>query len=141
MKRLKCLLLACLMLVSVFPISASAALPETVEPLWSNTADVVIRQDIVGTTVHCYVDIGIYSGAIIRNVSIRFIQSGSGDFLKTWTDPEMTLGAGNVYSFYDTVEDVPLGSTYRLVFQCEVWRNGVCDYISRGCNAYYSATE
>lgn len=141
MKKLKCFLLACLMMVSVFSASVSAALPETVEPLWNNTYGVYLVHGAVGTTAHCYVDIEIHSGASIRNVTIRLIESGSTNIVKTWTDPEMTVDAYNTYSFYGTAENITPGNTYLLVLQCEVWHNGVCDYISEGSTQTYTATE
>ncbi|MBQ9133261.1 MAG: hypothetical protein IJX64_01880 [Clostridia bacterium] len=141
MQKIKNCLLACLVLVSLLTCSVSAALPEVVEPLWNNTNDVALVHNAVGTTAHCSVDISIASGAIMRNVSIRLIESGTADVVKEWVDPEMTVLAFNTYSFYGTAENIVVGNTYRLTFQCEVWKNGVCDYISLSSTETYSATE
>ena len=140
MKKIKSLLLACLLAVSAFTLSVSAALPEnTVQPLWDNTFDVVLSHDSIGTTAHCCVDIGLYSGATMKNASVRLIAMSENPqrIVKEWTNPTFTLGGNNTYSFYETVSGIVNGNIYRLVFQCEVWRNGTCDYISQGLNAIY----
>lgn len=141
MKKIKCFLLACLMMISLFIYPASAAMPETVDPLWNNTNDVVLAHDAIGTTAHCSVDISIVDGATMMNVSIRLVENGTANIVKQWEDPEMAVLAFNTYSFYDTAENIVPGNTYRLIFQCEVWKNGICDYISLGCTATYAATE
>ena len=141
MKKITCFLLACLMIVSVFSVSVSAALPETAVPLWNNTNEVSIIHNAIGTTAHCYVYIDTDSGSSLRNVVIRLTEMGTGNIVKTWTDPEMTVDAYNTYSFYGTAENITPGNTYLLVLQCEVWHNGVCDYISEGSTQTYTATE
>lgn len=141
MKKMKYFLLACLMVVSLCAYPVSAALPETVDPLWNNTHDVALNHGNVGTTAHCYVDISIVSGAVLKNVSIFLIAMDTTDIVQRWDDPEMTVDAYNEYSFYGTVEGVIPGNTYQLALQCEVWKNGVCDSISLGCTATYTATE
>ncbi len=134
MKKIASFFLACLMIVSSFTFAASA-----VQPRWSNTMDIVLAHDAVGTTAHCVVDIGIYKGSTMMNVSIRLadLSANPTQLVKEWEDPEFTVDGNNTYSFYGTVENIIPGHTYRLIFQCEVWHNGVCDYISQGVNAVY----
>ena len=138
MRKIKSFLLACLMVVSILTLSLSAAEP-TVQPLWDNTSDVIMAHDAVGTTAHCYVDITLYPGSTMENAVVRLIAMDENPqtIVKTWDDPEFTLGINNMYSFYETFSGIVPGNTYRLVFQCEVWRNGTCDYISLGLNAIY----
>lgn len=139
MRKIKCLLLACLMMVSAFTYNAFAAVPETVMPLWENTSDVSIAHCAEGTTAHCTVDIGVHPQATMMNVSIRLIAMSENPqrIVKEWKDPEMTVDTLNTHSFYGTVDDIVPGNIYQLVFQCEVWRSGVCDYISQAVNAIY----
>ena len=139
MKKAKYFLLACLMMFSICANSASAASVDTVQPLWDNTYDVYIGHVADGTTAHCYVDIGIRDGAVLKNVSIRLIcmEPPTAELVQEWSDPEMTVDSLGTHSFYDTVEGVVPGYGYRLVLQCEVWHNGVCDSISQYCDAEY----
>ena len=141
MKKITCFLLACLMIVSVFSVTVSAALPETAVPLWNNTKAVYLAHDAVGTTAHCYADIDTDSGSSLRNVVIYLTDQSTGTVVKTWTDPEMTVDACNTFSFYGTVANITLGHTYCLYLQCEVWHNGVRDDVTASCVATYSATE
>lgn len=137
MKKILSFLLACLMMVSVFTYPASAAVPETGQPRWSNTYDVFLAHAADGTTAHCSVDITIHSGATMTNVEIWLIDMETSDIVHRWIDPEMSVNSLGTHSFYGTVEDIIPGNCYRLAFQCEVWNNGICDYISTQCDAIY----
>lgn len=132
MKRIKCLLLACVLLLSLLTWTASCAVPETVQPLWNNTYDVVLSHLAVGTTAYCTVDITPASGSTIMNAKVWLIAMDENpqEIVQRWNDPEMTVDAVGTYSFYGTVPNIVPGNGYRLCFQCEVWRNGVCDEIS-----------
>ena len=139
MRKINCLLLACLLMLSCFTCNSFAALPDIIEPQWSNTSTVTLSHDADGTTAHCYVDIAIRTGATMMNTSIRLIAMDENPqrIVKEWTDPTLTVDSFNMYSFHGTVPNIVPGNGYQLVFQCEVWRNGVCDYISQACDAIY----
>lgn len=132
MKRIKTFLLACVMIVSVFSFNVSAATPDEIMPLWDNTYNVVVSHRAIGTTSYCNVDISVETGSTIMNVVVKLINMDANPsaVVKKWTNPTMTVNAANVYNFYDTYSPIVTGDTHRLVFQCEVWHNGVCDEIS-----------
>ena len=131
MKRLTSFLLACVMALTVFSFNAFCADPYEIMPIWDNTSSVVLGHTAIGTTAHCNVDITVDSGSTISNVVIKLISmEGTSRVVKTWRNPTLTLDASNTYNFYGTYSPVVPGNGYRLTFECEVWRSGVCDEIS-----------
>ena len=132
MKKIKTFLLACVMVLSVFSFNVSAATSDEIMPLWDNTYSVVVSHRAIGTTSHCNVDIAIEEGSTIMNVVIKLINMDASPqtVVKKWTNPTMTVDSANSYNFYDTYSPIATGDMHRLVFQCEVWHNGVCDEIS-----------
>ncbi len=136
MKKFSALLLACLMMISVFSVYASAD-DYGIMPCWENTNEVVIAHGAVGTTAGCQIDINIALGATIMNVDIRLIDMTAGTVVKRWINPTMTVDGANTHTFYDEVPNVTLGHDYQLCISCEVWRSGVCDYINSSWTASY----
>lgn len=132
MKKIKILLLACVLIVSAFSLNVSAATSNEIMPLWDNTYSVILGHTAIGTTAHCNIDINIESGASISNVVIKLIamEESPSRVVKKWTDPSLTVNAAGTYNFYDTYSPIVPGNGYRLTFECEVWKNGVCDEIS-----------
>ena len=132
MKRIKVFLLAFVMVCSVFSFNVSCAAPNDIMPLWDNTDSVVIGHRAIGTTSYCNVDIAVESGSTIVNVVVKLIDMDASPqtVVKKWTNPSLNVDAAGVYNFYDTYSPVVSGHIHRLVFQCDVWHNGVCDEIS-----------
>ena len=137
MKKFGALLLACLMMFSVFSVYASANDDYGIMPCWNNTNEVVIVHGAVGTTACCQIDINVAWDATIENVDIRLIDMTAGRVVKRWINPTMTVDVVNTHSFYDEVPNVTLGHDYQLYISCEVWLNGVCDYINSSWTASY----
>lgn len=139
MRKFKSFLLACVMIVSALTINMAAALPETVQPLWDNTYDVVLAHTRIGTTSHVSVDITIEDGATIANAEIRLFKMASTgtELVKKWTSPDWSVDALGTYSFYDTYSPVESGVVYQLAFQCNVRQNGTSDSIALYKNVQY----
>lgn len=139
MKRIKSFLLACIMIISALSINVIAAVPETVQPLWDNTYDVILAHTRIGSTSHVNVDITVERGSTIMNAEVSLLKMATTGtvLVKRWSNPAWTADAAGTHNFYATYSPVESGVVYQLVFQCEVWRNGVCDEIGFYKNVQY----
>lgn len=136
MKRIKALLLACLMMFSMLSLPVSAN-DYDIMPIWENTNDVLIIHGPVGTTACCQIDMNIARNATIEDVEIRLIDVTAARVVKRWYDPEFYVDAVNTHSFYGEVPNITLGHVYDLYIYCKVYKNGVYDEISLSGTAQY----
>lgn len=136
MKKIKALLLACLMMFSMLSLPVSAN-DYDIMPVWENTNEVLITHAPVGTTACCQIDMNIARGATIEDAEIRLIDMTAGTIVKRWYNPEFDVDALNTHSFYDEVPNITLGHAYELYIYCKVWHNGVYDEISLSGTGQY----
>ncbi|MBQ8640774.1 MAG: hypothetical protein IJ480_01030 [Clostridia bacterium] len=123
-KKYSTLLLTLLLIVSVIPFNISA---NEIMPLWDNTRSVYITHGLVDGNACCSVDINALTGTSkIDNVDITLYRIiGSALVLvEEWEDLSTT---GSIFNFYDEVENVPGGYTYRLTVTADVHRYGIIE--------------
>lgn len=131
MKKISLILLICVIVVG------SVTSVFSVEPRWSNTRWVIMYHDYVDGDAHCEVDIGGLQGTTrIDNVDIELYKSSQNCWLivESW---ENLYADGSTFYFYEIVENVEPGYTYRLTVSADVHRNGTVESISYDKDVYY----
>lgn len=127
MKRVLTCILSVILLLSCFPISAFAATPDIVEPLWDNTGTMVTVFSFDGESGSAEARIVGKTGVTQITGTIKiYRQSGS-----SWI--YVTEGTKTVYS-RSFLMAVPvtgiIGEYYRADFTFSVYKNGVEEIIT-----------
>lgn len=135
MKRILVCILSVIMLLSCFPISAYAATPETVTPLWDNTNSITTVFSFDGTSGSAEANLIGRAGVTQITGTIEiYRQSGS-----SWI--YVTEGTKTVYS-RSFLMSVPvtgiIGKYYRADFTFSVYKDGVEEVITE---TQYSTCE
>lgn len=123
MKKISLLFLCFVLVFSSIPVSS-------VEPRWTNTQWVILYHENVEGDAHCEVEIQGFSGTTrIDNVDIELYISYNGYWIivQRWEDLYVN---GSEFYFYDTVEKVHSGYTYRMIMTADVHRNGTVESLN-----------
>ncbi|MDD6266254.1 MAG: hypothetical protein PUB34_08170 [Clostridia bacterium] len=133
-ERLICSLLAVIILMSTLVYTAFAS---DIMPLWDNTYSVSITHGLVDGKACCNVEIIGYTGTSkIDNVTITLYKK-VGNALILIEEWENLSATGSKFRFYDEVDGVASGYTYRLTVTADVHRNGTVENIDTyGDSAY-----
>lgn len=122
-KKIISFLLVVSIIANILPFSSAA-----ITPRWTNTRSVRLAHIYNAGTAECSILISAYEGASkIDNVDIKLYKltsSSNGELVEEWNNLSVT---GNEFNFYDEVEGVQSGYTYRLAFTAEVHRNGTVE--------------
>lgn len=138
-KKFVSIIIAIIMCCSI-PLCCNAASPinQEISPLWTNTEFVVVGHQYRDGDSWCNVRIQGQSGTTsIDNIDIvlyKYHGSGVFSIVERWDDLSCT---GAEFAFFDTVENVETGYTYRLEVSADVHRNGTIESICQNKDVAY----
>lgn len=118
-----------LLLVLSFNILSLPIFADEIMPRWQNIFSVHINHGLDNDTACCYIRVKAYSGTDkIDNIDIKLYQMVGNALIlvASWDDLSTT---GDEFAFYEEVDDVIGGYTYRLAITADVHRYGYVEQL------------